>query len=300
MNSRGLLDNNKPLSMSPYLSEFRPGLSQKRTPSIHVHVDGEQGPSDLDVVHTSLQIFSSLLQRSRAGQVSQCLNATFDYMDKDSVWKDHELCAWIIESVTEWTQYQYRFAVPTKIVQRVMAMQDSSEVSSLLGLIRMLNNVLSSRTALNNISTSDVITQLITVMMRRTAQNPADSLLEELACCISATGTHIYYADQIQDLANELISKLVNVQIYGPLGANRRSSEESRIKALALLLKSLKGLMEVAGGHEFRSKSVSRKESRQTRSASLLQGEGDLPSNIPEVLHKEKQHQRSRIDPEVN
>ena len=105
---------------SPYLAEFRTRpTTERRAASIHVHIDGENGPSTTDVINECLHALSSLLQHSNGWQLGHIMQAAFDSLDDLKSWEKHDQCCWLAKKCCDWTQYQYRFAVPTRLVERL-------------------------------------------------------------------------------------------------------------------------------------------------------------------------------------
>jgi hypothetical protein len=125
-----------------------------------------------------------------------------------------DLCCWLALNITNWTQYQHRYAVPTQLIAKLVDTKNTDHSSQVQkSLIAMITAVFSANTPIANLSTSDALTSLIGVILRRIALNPHDPLLLELVKCVSSLGTHLYYADQIHDLAEELIHRLISVQV---------------------------------------------------------------------------------------
>ena len=106
----------------------------------------------------------------------------------------------------------------------------------------MLTTVFTSPIPLVNLSTSDIVSTLITLILRRVAVNPKDDLLALLVESIASLGAHVYYSDQIQDLASELVSRLVTIDTQGPLN-QQKDVAEARSQAIRCLLAGLLGLM---------------------------------------------------------
>ena len=164
-------------------------------------------------------------------------------LDEIHGWDKVGHCCWFARKATEWTQYQFRDAIPTRLIDRLQREQDVPMSTTLhTTLAAMVTTVFTSPTPLV-MSTSDVISNLISLVLRRAAIDPTDSLLQDLAECIGALGTHVYYADQIHDLASELISRLVSTEATGLPGRERDPSDKSRARALRALIAGLVGLM---------------------------------------------------------
>ncbi|KAG8845696.1 plasma membrane localization protein [Tulasnella sp. 330] len=237
---------------NPFVAEFqqqRP-VAQRRAPSIHVHVDGEKGPSFHDVVGTSLRALQAMVGRSNAIQVPTVLVAIFNSFDdtkQPGGWDNIEFCRWLASKVTDWAQYQYRFAVPTRLLERLMNAKDAPAPTSLhFALISMITTVFTSATPLVNLSTSDILSTLLNLMNSRLAVSPKDELLQPIVECVSSLGTHIYYADQLQDLAEQLVNRLVSIQVNGALGRGRESNDAGREEGMRCLVACLDGLLRVA------------------------------------------------------
>lgn len=232
----------KPLS--PYLDQFRtrPAI-ERHAPSIHLHIDGERGPTKTDVCNACLRALSHLFDHSDGEQIAFVMQAATASLDQIRGWEKVGHCCWFANKATEWTQYQFRDAVPNRLIERLQREQDVPTTTTLhIALAAMITTVFTSPIPLV-MSTSDVISSLITLVLRRAAINPTDSLLLALTECIGALGTHVYYADQIHDLASELISRLVSAEATGLPGRERDSGGKSRGQALRALIAGLVGLM---------------------------------------------------------
>ena len=224
-----------------YVSRSRPA-SERRAVSIHLHKDGEKGPSLSDVASSALSVFRAMMTQSNGAQIGLIMQATFSSLDKTNNWGKTDHCRWLAQAGAEWAQYQHRYAVPTRLIERLLETPDSASYPTHTALTSMVVTVFSSPTPLVNISTSDVVSNLINLVLRRTAVNPDDPLLPALVQSISSLGTHVYYADQIQDLAGELISRLVTIESRSKPGF----SNKGRTQAIRSLLAGLLGLVQAA------------------------------------------------------
>jgi hypothetical protein len=190
---------------SPYLAEFRtrPAL-ERRAASIHVHVDGDKGPSTADVSDASLHALFSLLSHTNGAQLGHVMQSAFNSLDNMEGWKKVDHSCWFAKKTAEWAQYQYRYVVPTWLVERLLSNsnQESDEFTPLQKTLTvMITSVFSSPTPFINLSSSDIMSSLLTLLLRRLSTNPKDDALSGLVECISSLGCHVYYSDQIQDLA---------------------------------------------------------------------------------------------------
>ncbi|KAJ7765021.1 hypothetical protein DFH07DRAFT_811164 [Mycena maculata] len=240
----------KDAPISPYLAEFRtrPAI-ERRAASIHVHVDGEAGPSMSEVSSAALRAMFSLLEHANGSQLGHIMRASLDTLadPKSNSWGQIEHCCWFAKKTAEWAQYQYRYAIPTWLVERLVENQEVNTAAPMhTALVAMVTAVFNSSTPLVNLSTSDIVSNLITLLIRRTSIHPDDSLLPALVECIASLGRHVYYSDQIQDLAGEIINRLIAVEIQGVF--NR--GDESRSQAIRCLIAGLLGLIHAAEENE--------------------------------------------------
>lgn len=278
---------------SPYLNEFRtrPAI-ERRAASIHIHVDGDSGPATTEVIKACMRTLASLLQHSNSWQLGHIMQATFDGLDELKSWGKLDQCRWLARKACEWTQYQYRYTIPTRLVEYLLESQDATTSSALQSaLTAMITTVFTSSIPLINLSTSDIISNLITLVLHRVVINPEDSLLPSLVECIASLGTHVYYSDQISDLAAELISRLVTVETQGVPGQPQDNSKKSRSQAIRSLLAGLLGLMQAADKDESntraRSGSAAISPVSPNKNASPVQDTHSHPSK------------RTRVSPEI-
>ncbi|KAJ4001786.1 hypothetical protein F5050DRAFT_1890936 [Lentinula boryana] len=277
----------KEAPMSPYLAEFRTRpIIERRAASIHIHVDGENGPSMADVSSAALRAISSLLEHVNGSQLGHIMRSSFDSLDQLKGWNHINHCCWYTLKTAEWAQYQYRYAVPTWLVERLLESQDAPKATDMhQALTAMVSTVFNSPVPLINLSTSDILTNLMTLLMRRISIDLNDSILPSLIKCISSLGRHVYYSDQIHDLASELITRLSVVEMQGISPRSDSAYERKRAHYLRCLIISLVGLIDAAddGEHERR--------------------EGSQPNiSYSDVKHdniEHRQSRRARVPPEI-
>ncbi|KAH6915314.1 hypothetical protein BKA70DRAFT_1093726 [Coprinopsis sp. MPI-PUGE-AT-0042] len=124
---------------SPYLAEFRnrPAM-ERRAASIHLHIDGEIGPSSRDVSDACLRALLSLFEHASGTQLGHIIQSAFKNIDLIDGWKDVDHCCWFAKKTVEWAQYQYRYVVPTRMVEELLGHQDVPAPSPLhLALVSM-------------------------------------------------------------------------------------------------------------------------------------------------------------------
>ncbi|TFK29366.1 hypothetical protein FA15DRAFT_664310 [Coprinopsis marcescibilis] len=279
---------------SPYLAEFRirPAL-ERRAASIHLHVDGDKGPTSNDVADAGLRALFSLLNHAGGAQLGNIMQSTFENLSKINGWEDIDHCRWYIRKAVEWAQYQYRFVAPTWLVEKLLEQQDAPTVSPRqIALASMVASVFTSSTPLINLSSADLMSNLLTLLLRRTSIYSSDPLIPHVIKCIGSLGCHVYYSDQIQDLAGELINRITMIEVQGLSG---NSVQNGRSYAICHLMAALMGLLKVTDEYE----------AVATSGATKAQGGADTddpvpvieiqkPDKLPEVAPR-----RTRISPET-
>ncbi|KAF8505667.1 hypothetical protein F5888DRAFT_1650886 [Russula emetica] len=299
-------ENLRQKPLSPYLDEFRARpIIERRAASIHLHIDRERGPTKTDVSGACLRALSHLFDHSSGGQIVSVMQAVMASLDEIQGWEKEGYCCWLAGKAAEWTQYQFRDAIPTRFVDRLLREQDAPMTTTLhLTLAAMISTVYKSPTPLV-IPTSDVISNLISLVLRRVAIDPADLLVLALTKCIGALGTHVYYADQIHDLASELISRLVSTEASGLPGHEQDSSDKGRAQALRALIAGLVGLMCTPARRVDQRPSTETPRSEQEFTASgqkvadLQSQNGDNPARTSTERAEAHLTKRTTISPET-
>ncbi|KAG7449059.1 uncharacterized protein BT62DRAFT_985448 [Guyanagaster necrorhizus] len=284
--------------LSPYLSEFRTRpIIERRAASIHLHIDGDKGPSISDVSSACLRAFVTLLEHANGLQLGYIMRSSFDNLDDMKGWTNLQHCCWFAQKTADWSQYQYRYAVPTWLVERLLQGQDEPVTSSMhKALTFMVTTVFNSPTPLINLSTSDILSNLMTMVVRRTSLDPEDSLLPDLVRCISSLGTHVYYSDQIQDLAVELINRLTLIEMQGVVVRGGSSSGQVRTEVIRELLAGLSGLVHSADIHESSGNAESRK---RPESVSAKTSSPSIDATNKDAGVDERASRRTRVSSDI-
>ncbi|EKM80168.1 hypothetical protein AGABI1DRAFT_120198 [Agaricus bisporus var. burnettii JB137-S8] len=266
--------------ISPSLAEFRKYPAyERRAASIHVHVDGDKGPSNKEVSEAALGALFSLLSHANSPQLGFIMQSTCDNLDELGGWTKVDHCCWLAQRIADWAQYQYRYVVPTWLVERLLEHQSSTVVTPMhQALATMVTTVLSSLTPMINLSSSDICSNLTTILVRRSSVDPEDALIPLLENCIASLGTHVYYSDQIQDLAGELISRLVTVEIQGVSPQGKHSFLHARSTAICAILAGLSGLIETANKSDSMALNCMSNKSRSS-SPTANRSSRDLPND---------------------
>ncbi|KAG5221564.1 plasma membrane localization protein [Salix suchowensis] len=213
-------------------------------------------------------------------QMAYIMRSSLDSLDGLRAWDEVSHCHWFVIKAVEWAQYQYRYAVASCIVERLIEMQDGVVVSSYSTLATMLTTVFNSPFLLINLSTSDINSNLVTLLLRRINVTPNDPLLPDLVRCIASLGSHIYYTDQVHDLAfstiaqGEIISRVALVESRAPNVVPGQSAvDSSRSQSIRCLLAALLGIIHSATEHEASQDS----EKRRTHGSIISDGHSQEP-----------------------
>ena len=224
-------------SPSPFFSEFsaRRPVNDRRAPSLHAHIPGEKGPSTSDVLSAALRSLHALVGQCQVNQASHVLDAVFAFLDKQG-WTDVEWCCWLAERLTAFMLLQYRFVVLTRLAELLFDLEDSPPTAKHTSVLAMVTTVLNSSISLVGLGVTDLLKNLVTLIVRRIRFDPQDALLPPLVQCISSLGTHIYYADQINDIVEELTLRMSDVH----------QNDKARPEILRVLIYCIIGVMTTA------------------------------------------------------
>ncbi|OXG16946.1 protein EFR3 [Cryptococcus neoformans Tu401-1] len=221
-------------SPSPYFSEFaaKGPIAQRKAPSLHAHIPGEKGPTSADVISAALRSLHSLLQQCNVTQASQIIDRLVRFLDKHG-WQYTERDCFVAEQVTAWIPLQYRFIVPTRLVEVLMNLQDGPPTPKHISALAMVTTILNSTTSLVGLGVTDLLQNLVSLIIRRLHFDLHDILLPPLVRCVSSLGTHIYYADQINDIVEELALRIAEIP----------SSDTARSEIIRVLTCCISGVM---------------------------------------------------------
>ena len=236
-------------SPSPFFSEFsaRRPVNDRRAPSLHAHIPGEKGPTELDVLSAALRGLRSLVRQCNLVQGTQLIDGVAAFLDKTG-WTDVERSCWLAERLAALMSLQYRFVIPTRLVELLIAERDGPSTHKSTTLLAMVITILNSSTSLVGLGVTEFTNNLITLIVRRIQVDPQDGLLPPLVEAIASLGTHIYYADQINDIVEEIAirmsqidpqdperSEIIRVLIYAMIGVMKTAvmADEAEMKATA-------------------------------------------------------------------
>lgn len=225
-------------NVSPFFREFavRKPINDRRAPSLHEHVPGEKGPGSEDVRSAALRCFYDLIGECQASQANTVLDVCFGFLDKTG-WSDVERCCWLAERLTAAMLLQSRFVVPTRLVELLVNLPDDSPPTQKhSSVLAMITTILSSNVSLVGLAITDILASLLSVIIRRVGVDSRDALLPALVQCVSSLGTHIYYADQINDIVEEIALQILAVPTTNP----------AQQETLRVLIYCITGVMKAA------------------------------------------------------
>ncbi|GAC93009.1 cellular morphogenesis-related protein [Pseudozyma hubeiensis SY62] len=224
-------ESKKATEGEPTYAEFniaKKPLAIRRTRSISAHVAGEKGPSSEDVISAAIGTLRGLLRHADAVQVQSVVQNVIAWLDNKSTlsipaptdgrqavshWDDAQWCCWLAESLCSWTSLQYRFVVLDTLVDHLAENGEGKATNKHLSLIEMSRTILTGQLSLIGLSTSDTLSNLSALAVRRVYKDTRDPLLPPLVECISGLGTHVYYADQINDIVEEIAGRIAALQM---------------------------------------------------------------------------------------
>lgn len=263
-----------------------------RVQSLSAHVPGEKGPSTDDVSVAAFKSLYDLVSQCHTSQASQLLDVVFEFLDTKG-WQDVERYTWLAKALAGAMLLQSRFVVPTRLIETLVNMPDDVPPSAKhFTILAMVTSVLSSHISLVGLAVTDILSSLINVIERRVSVDQRDALLPDLVTCVSSLGTHIYYADQINDIVEETALQMVSIPTSNP----------ARQEILRVLIHCIRGVMTAADvGDE--QEAAAREAVRSNSPASELErpnkGKGPAPESPAVEIPRRDLGRRNPIAPEV-
>ena len=205
--------------------------------------DNESSPSQSNAARPMLAVFKALMSQSNGAQIGLIMQAVLDRLDNTNDWEKGDHCRWLIQAGVEWALYQHRYAVPTRLVERFLGTPDSVSQSIRTTLTSMVITAFTPPTSPVHTSMTDVISNLIGLVVQKSVVNPDDSLAPALVESISLLGTRVHHPNQLRDLAGELINQLVTIKTRIELKVHGGG----RTQAIRSLLAGLCGLVQATG-----------------------------------------------------
>lgn len=214
----------------------REASNDRRAPSIRAHQMSEKAPDSTTVLHLALKSLYDLVAQSQTPQVSAIVDSILAYLDKTNGWQDVERCCWFAERLTEGAMLQYRFVVPTRLIELLAAMKDIEPGPKQTTILAMTMTILNSDISLVGLGVIYILDSLVGLTIRRIRCDPQDALLPPLVQCVASLATHVYYVDQINEMVEEIAYRLPDIP----------SSDTSRTHIVRVLVYCIIGVMHVA------------------------------------------------------
>lgn len=217
--------------------------------------DSEKGVSYQDVASSAMGNIHAILHYGDASHVQAFVHVFIDYLNgrqgSPRQWEHKEWCCWIAESLCSWTALQYRFIILTQLVEHLIDEAEGPAQDKHFTLIAMINRLLASKLSMIGLSTSDTANNLLGYAVRRVHFTESDVLVVPLVFCISSLATHVYYADQLNDLAEEIGARIAALEMpevqAGENGAVSTSMDRLPARdSIRMLLACLVGIMQTS------------------------------------------------------
>ncbi|KAL9940261.1 hypothetical protein V8E36_000966 [Tilletia maclaganii] len=222
---------------SEFISVKRQPVQNRRAPSLSGHVDGEKGPTTEDIASAAMATLRNVLAHGDASSALTAVEITLAWLDgrragsnlriAGSYWDKMEWTAWLSASLSNWAALQYRFVVLTALVEHLVENCDGEPSAQHRSLIAMITSILNSSDSLIGLNTAETVNNLLGLIVRRVHYNTKDALLGPIVDSVSSLGAHIYYADQIQDIAEEITARLVALQVPSQANANGNGNADN-------------------------------------------------------------------------
>lgn len=240
-----------------YAAKRRP-VASRRVPSLAGPLGEEKGPTSENVTSAAMGTLQTLLHNGDASHVQTIVASVVKFLDGKTglapQWINREWCSWLARAICQFTALQYRFVVLTAFVEFLIEDADGKIEEKHFTLVAMITQLLNGDLSMIGLSTSDTANNLLGLVVRRIHTNPQDTILPALVECISALGTHIYYADQLNDMAEEVSARIIALQLPEPDTAEAaklssgdrkavKTNDLAKNESIRVLLACLVGLM---------------------------------------------------------
>lgn len=230
----------------------------------------------------------------------------------------------MVGTLIGWTHLQYRFIVFGFFLDRLTgelgdypvqraANGSSGWMPKQTTLLKVLDTILRGRTNLSGLAIGDILGHLLQLIIRRARLGPKDPLMGLIVDCVSALGTKVYYADQVNDVASDIIGCVIGLQIGEGEGAgagveagevgvgNANLRRSARDEASKVMLACLGGVMDEAkkNGGEITAAVPVKVQNGQEQKKDDAEGEIEKDSIGRPLLKEARVGIRNKISPEV-
>jgi hypothetical protein len=253
----------------------------RRAPSIRGYTSDEKAPDGTTIIRLALKSMYDLVSQCQTAQLSSLIDALFEHLDRAG-WQDEEMCCWIAERLTSGAMLQYRYVIPTRLVELIVAMGDIAPGPKQTTILAMISTVINSEISLVGLGVIYILDSLVGLTIRRIRCHAQDGLLPQLVECIASLATHIYYPEQVNEIVEEIAYRLPDIP----------SSDTSRPHIVRTLIYCIIGVMEVAQrGDDL--------EQRASGGGRTTADKGKGPQIQSEVPMYKQSKRRAAISPDI-
>lgn len=302
-------------SFSEFVTNARKRPGHRKAPSLSGHIAGEKGPETAQVVSASMGILQAIFRHGDATQIQDAMKPIFKWLDGrggSSQWSHEEWAILLAKTLCRWTSLPYRFVVLTSFVEYLVEHCDGPSQTKHATLLAIISDILKSKDlTLIGLSTSDTLNNLAGLAVRRVHFDLRDPLLPQIVECIENLAAHIYYAEQLNDIAEELVARIIALTDTGAdvaetaktshLGRRgsaipaTKSGEEQKLESIRILLFALTRIIIVANSPEGSSGEVHQAVEEQGQTDK----QKDKGKDVGPALGITVAGTRSKIQPDV-
>jgi hypothetical protein len=127
-------------------------------------------------------------------------------------WRDlRSFANWLFSSASSWSQLQYKFEVLTSLVEVLEDIPDSPPAQDKVNtLVEIIRSILDSPHSLVGLSTSDLLSSLLNVLVRRVRLDPTDGSLDALVGAVGSLGgsRHLYTTQTVRPPCTKSLDRI--------------------------------------------------------------------------------------------
>ncbi|KEI37361.1 uncharacterized protein L969DRAFT_96440 [Mixia osmundae IAM 14324] len=228
---------------------IRRPLADRKLLSISVSGKGEDEKSEEKVAASAVFTLRSIFRLSHNSQLGFALDSFVDWADSfdgGRTWQRTDWLCWLAQSMVQWTHLQYRFVIINTLLEKLLAMNGvrNGVTNKQVSLLAMVQSVLLGPTSMVGLGIGDILAQLVSLIIARARVGPKDALLPYATSTIAALGTHVYYADQYNDLAQDIFEAVATIRESEDTGDEGALSPQQRDEATRSIIEALAKLLQ--------------------------------------------------------
>ncbi|TIA96521.1 hypothetical protein E3P94_03251 [Wallemia ichthyophaga] len=256
------------LLVPPLIDNLLPGdtkldlLEHRVLPCISNKVD-DRNTDDVLLATIALRVYRTIYAHSATGRwISMCTKPTLDSFDKHKRWREVEWVCWVLAHALQWTPAHYAAYIPTTILDMLIESQDTFPTTTKQsGYLHILTHLFTRESTVNGLQVLATLDRLLAFLVRRFRLDGQDALGPMTIAAVGALAKHLYYADQISDMAGRVVVVINDVQFA--------DTTERRDDLLRLLLCALGGVMAEAYDGPSEDGALGLQEAEKTSKASI-------------------------------